>query len=127
MSSGLPTVHNAAKVEVTPPRVSASLEGAGSSRIAVFCRPKKCGNNTCSWGWQVARLRGCWIKLCAELDRVADLGCALAAVVTVLFRDAGLPGAQAIASTRETFRPGETIRDWWKRISAGSPAARGKW
>jgi hypothetical protein len=40
MSSGLPTVHNAAKVEVTPPRVSASLRGAGSPRMAVFCHPK---------------------------------------------------------------------------------------
>jgi hypothetical protein len=127
MSGDLPTVHDAAKVEVTPPRVSASLGGAGSPRMAVFCHPKKCGNNTCSRGWKVAQLRGYWIKLCTDLDRVADLGCALGAVVTVLYHGAGLPGAQVIARTRETFRPGETVRNWWNRASAGSADARGKW
>ena len=62
-----------------------------------------------------------------SLDRVADLGCALGAVVTVLYHGAGLPGAQVIARTRETFRPGETVRNWWNRASAGSADARGKW
>ena len=47
----------------------------------------------------------------ARLDRVADLDRDLAAVASALHHDAGLPVDAAITRARETFRPGETVRD----------------
>ena len=60
----------------------------------------------------------------APLDRDADLDRDYAAVATPLHYDAGLPADQALARARETFRAGETVRDWWGRAAA-SPAAKG--
>ena len=55
----------------------------------------------------------------ARLDREADLDRDYAAVATALHYDAGLPADQAIIRACETFRPGETVRAWWERATAG--------
>jgi hypothetical protein len=59
----------------------------------------------------------------ARLDRDADLDRDYAAVATALHRDAGMPADQAIARARETFRPGETVRDWWNRATTDTGRA----
>jgi hypothetical protein len=58
----------------------------------------------------------------ARLDRDADLDRDHAALATALHHDAGLPADQAIARARETFRQGETVRDWWTRAASAPPA-----
>jgi hypothetical protein len=60
----------------------------------------------------------CRTLTAARLDRVADLDRDLAAVATALHNDAGLLVDAAITRARETFRPGETVRDWWDRAAA---------
>jgi hypothetical protein len=55
----------------------------------------------------------------ARLDRDADLDRDLAAVASALHHDAGLLVDAAITRARETFRPGETVRDWWLRAVEG--------
>jgi hypothetical protein len=55
----------------------------------------------------------------ARLDRVADLDRDLAAVASALHHDAGMLVDAAITRARETFRVGETVRDWWERASTG--------
>ena len=64
------------------------------------------------------------ILTAARLDRDADLNRDLGAVATTLHYVAGLPADQALTRARETFRAGETVRDWWGRAAA-SPAAEG--
>jgi hypothetical protein len=56
----------------------------------------------------------------ARLDRVADLDRDLAAVAAALHRDAGVAAGIAAAVAREAFRPGETVRAWWNRATAGA-------
>jgi hypothetical protein len=51
----------------------------------------------------------------ARLDRVADLDRDLAAVASALHHGAGLLVDAAITRARESFRAGETVRDWWER------------
>jgi hypothetical protein len=51
----------------------------------------------------------------ARLDRDADLDRDLAAVASALHHGAGLLVDAAITRARETFRAGETVRDWWER------------
>jgi hypothetical protein len=55
----------------------------------------------------------------ARLDRDADLDRDLAAVASALHHDAGLLVDAATTRARETFRPGETVRDWWLRAVEG--------
>ena len=55
----------------------------------------------------------------ARLDRDADLDRDLAAVASALHHDAGLLVDAAITRARETFRPGETVRDWRLRAVEG--------
>jgi hypothetical protein len=38
-------------------------------------------------------------------------------VATALHYDAGMPADQAITRAIESFRPGETVRDWWDRAT----------
>jgi len=59
----------------------------------------------------------CCTLTAARLDRDANLDRDHAAVATALYHDAGLPADQAITTARETFRPGETVRDWWNRAT----------
>jgi hypothetical protein len=51
----------------------------------------------------------------ARLDRDANLDRDLAAVASALHHGAGLLVDAAITRARETFRAGETVRDWWER------------
>jgi hypothetical protein len=53
-----------------------------------------------------------------RLDRKADLERDLAAVATALHYGAGPMVDAAMARARETFRPGETVREWWDRVTA---------
>jgi hypothetical protein len=55
----------------------------------------------------------------ARSDRAAGLDRDLGAIDTVLHQDAGVPADAAITRARETFRPGESMRTWWKRAAAG--------
>jgi hypothetical protein len=57
----------------------------------------------------------CRILTAARLDREAELDRDLAAVASALHHDAGLLVDAAITRARETFRPGETVREWWDR------------
>jgi hypothetical protein len=59
----------------------------------------------------------------ARLDRHADLDRDLGAVATALHHYAAVPADQAIATARETFRPGETVRDWWNRATTDTERA----
>jgi hypothetical protein len=59
----------------------------------------------------------CRTLTAARLDREADLDRDLGAVATALHYDVGVPADQSIATARETFRPGETVRDWWNRAT----------
>ena len=59
----------------------------------------------------------CRTLTAARLDRDADLDRDYAAVATALHYDVGVPADEAIARARETFRPGETVRDWWDRAT----------
>jgi hypothetical protein len=54
----------------------------------------------------------------ARLDREADVDRDLAAVAAALHHNAGLLVDVAITRARETFRPGETVREWWDRAKA---------
>jgi hypothetical protein len=51
----------------------------------------------------------------AHLDREANLDRDYAAVAAALHYDTGLPADAAIARALETFRPCETVREWWDR------------
>jgi hypothetical protein len=51
----------------------------------------------------------------ARLDRDADLDPDYAAVATALHYDVDMPADQAITRAIESFRPGETVREWWDR------------
>jgi hypothetical protein len=61
----------------------------------------------------------CHTLTAARVDRDADLPRDYAAVATALHYDAGLPADAAITRAIETFRAGETVRDWWDRAVAG--------
>jgi hypothetical protein len=50
-----------------------------------------------------------------RLDRQADLDRDYAAVASALHYDADVPADQAITRTIESFRPGDTVREWWDR------------
>jgi hypothetical protein len=65
----------------------------------------------------------CRTLTAARLDRDADLDRDLGAVATALHHDAGVPADQAIATAREAFRPGETVRDWWNRATTDTERA----
>ena len=65
----------------------------------------------------------CRTLTAARLDRDADLDRDLGAVATALHHDAGVPADQAIATARETFRPGETVRGWWNRATTDTERA----
>ena len=61
----------------------------------------------------------CRTLTASRLDRAAVLDRDYAAVATALHYDAGLPADAAITRAIETFRAGETVRDWWDRAVAG--------
>jgi hypothetical protein len=65
----------------------------------------------------------CRTLTATRLDRDADLDRDYAAVATALHHDAGVPAHQAITKARETFRPGETVRDWWNRATTDTERA----
>jgi hypothetical protein len=60
----------------------------------------------------------------ARLDRVADISRDLGAVATALHHDTGASVEAALECARETFRVGETVRQWWGRAvgRVGDPA-----
>jgi hypothetical protein len=60
----------------------------------------------------------------ARLDRVADISRDLGAVATALHDTTGASVEAALECARETFRVGETVRQWWGRAVAtvGQPA-----
>jgi hypothetical protein len=57
------------------------------------------------------------ILTAAQLDREADLERDLAALAIALHHNARLLVYTAITTARETFRPGETVQDWWNRAT----------
>jgi hypothetical protein len=63
----------------------------------------------------------CRTLTASRLDRDAVLDRDYAAVATALHYDAGLPADAAITRAIETFRAGETVRDWWDRAVAAPP------
>ena len=54
----------------------------------------------------------------ARLDQVANLDRDYATVAAALHYETGLPADAAIDRAVETFRAGETVRDWWKQAAA---------
>ena len=62
------------------------------------------------------------ILTAGRLDREADRRRDLAAVADALHHDLGLLVDAAITRARETFRAGETVREWWDR-ARGRPAS----
>jgi hypothetical protein len=68
----------------------------------------------------------CLTLTAARLDRDADLERDYAAVATALHHDTVLPADQAITRACETFRPGETVRDWWNRATTDTGQASGR-
>jgi hypothetical protein len=62
----------------------------------------------------------CHTLTAARLDRDADLDRDYAAVATALHYDAGLPADQAITRAIESFRAGETVREWWDRATGAT-------
>ena len=65
----------------------------------------------------------CRTLTAARLDQDAGLDRDYAAVVTAVHHDTGVPADQAIARTRETFRSGETLQDWWNRATTDTGQA----
>jgi hypothetical protein len=63
----------------------------------------------------------CRTLTASRLDRAAVLDRDYAAVATALHYDAGLPADAAIIRAIETFRAGETVRNWWDRAVAAPP------
>ena len=90
---------------------------SGSDRCLPFKQPVAGGGY--SRFPPIADLQTETTSVAARRDRDADLDRDLGAVATALHYDAGVPADQAITRARETFRPGETVRAWWERATAG--------